>query len=161
MKELFASPRSLSGLSLALLFFVVPVFAQDLAAATKTDPVVTDLSGTWQVKMALPAGEKPGESGEKIYTLQVEGTEKVAIRSPDQGPLEVTDVLVSGGDLQIYFNYSPVKGEPGNSVELKGSVDEKGNLAGTWQFLVTGQSGEWTAVGKGTRGVPPQAMSRS
>ena len=116
--------------------------------------MVTDLSGTWQVKMALPAGEKPGESGEKIYTLQVEGTEKVAIRSPDQGPLEVTDVLVSGGDLQIYFNYSPVKGEPGNSVELKGSVDEKGNLAGTWQFLVTGQSGEWTAVGEGNAGRP-------
>jgi len=154
MKELFASHRSLSGLSLALLFLVIPVFAQELAASTKTDPAPTELSGTWQVKMALPAGEKPGESGEKIYTLQVEGTEKVAIRSPDQGPLEVTDVLVSGGDLQIYFNYSPVKGEPGNSVELKGSVDEKGNLAGTWQFLVTGQSGKWTAEGDRAAGRP-------
>ena len=154
MKELFASHRSLSGLSLALLFLVVSVFAQELAASTKTDPVPTELSGTWQVKMALPAGEKPGQSGEKIYTLQIEGTEKVAIRSPDQGPLEVTDVLVSDGDLQIYFNYSPVKGQPGNSVELKGSVDEKGNLAGTWQFLVTGQSGKWTAEGKGNAGRP-------
>ncbi len=154
MKELFASHRSLSGLSLALLFLVVSVFAQELAASTKTDPVPTELSGTWQVKMALPAGEKPGQSGEKIYTLQIEGTEKVAIRSPDQGPLEVTDVLVSDGDLQIYFNYSPVKGQPGNSVELKGSVDEKGNLAGTWQFLVTGQSGKWTAEGDRTAGRP-------
>jgi|ETNmetMinimDraft_18_1059904.scaffolds.fasta_scaffold00009_42 AGCS family alanine or glycine:cation symporter len=154
MKELFASHRSLSGLSLALLFLVVSVFTQELAASTKTDPVPTELSGTWQVKMALPAGEKPGQSGEKIYTLQIEGTEKVAIRSPDQGPLEVTDVLVSDGDLQIYFNYSPVKGQPGNSVELKGSVDEKGNLAGTWQFLVTGQSGKWTAEGKGNAGRP-------
>ena len=81
MKELFASPRSLSGLSLALLFFVVPVFAQDLAAATKTDPVATDLSGTWQVKMALPTGEKPGESAGKIYTLEVEGADEVSIRS--------------------------------------------------------------------------------
>ena len=154
MKELFASPRSLSGLSLALLFFVVPVFAQDLAAATKTDPVATDLSGTWQVKMALPTGEKPGESAGKIYTLEVEGADEVSIRSPGQGELEVTDALVSGGDLQIYFNYSPVKGGPGNSVELKGALDEKGNLAGTWQFLVTGQSGEWTAVGEGNAGRP-------
>ncbi|MEC9030696.1 MAG: alanine/glycine:cation symporter family protein [Planctomycetota bacterium] len=154
MKELFAFPRSLSGLSLALLFFVVPVFAQDLAAATKTDPVATDLSGTWQVKMALPTGEKPGESAGKIYTLEVEGADEVSIRSPGQGELEVTDALVSGGDLQIYFNYSPVKGGPGNSVELKGALDEKGNLAGTWQFLVTGQSGEWTAVGEGNAGRP-------
>ena len=148
MKVFSASLRSLSWISLAfLLLFAVPVLSQDPAAATK-------LSGTWQVKMALPTGEKPGESGEKIYTLEVEGADKVSIRSPGQGELKVTDVLVSGGDLQIYFNYSPVKGEPGNSVELKGALNEKGNLAGTWQFLVTGQSGAWTAVGEGNAGGP-------
>ncbi|MEC7922234.1 MAG: hypothetical protein VX496_02425, partial [Planctomycetota bacterium] len=152
MKVLFASYRSLSWLSLVLLFLVIPVSAQEPAAATKTDPVPTELSGTWQVKMALPAGEKSTSGLEKIYALQVEGTEKVTIQSPDQGALEVTDVLVSGGDLQIYFNYSPVKGEPGNSVELKGTLDEKGHLSGTWQFLVTGQSGEWTAEGEGNAG---------
>ncbi len=149
MKVPFASYRSLSWLSLVLLFLVTPVFSQEPAAAAKTDSVSTQLSGTWQVKMALPAGEKSTPGVEKVYALQVEGTEKVTIRSPDQGALEVTDVLVSGGDLQIYFNYSPVKGEPGNSVELKGTLDEKGHLAGTWQFLVTGQSGEWTAEGEG------------
>ena len=53
---------------------------------------------------------------------------------------------MQGDALQVYFDYSPVKGEPGNSVELKGALDEKGNLSGTWQFLVTGQSGEWTGV---------------
>ncbi len=148
MKAPFLSDRKLSWMILAVLFIAAPVFSQEPGDGAGS----SELTGTWHVKMALPTGEKPAEAEEKLYILKVEGADKAGIRDPDQGELKVTDVLVQGDALQVYFDYSPVKGEPGNSVELKGALDEKGNLSGTWQFLVTGQSGEWTAVGKGAAG---------
>ena len=142
MKAPFLSDRKLSWMILAVLFIAAPVFSQEPGDGVGS----SELTGTWHVKMALPTGEKPAEAEEKLYILKVEGADKAGIRDPDQGELKVTDVLVQGDALQVYFDYSPVKGEPGNSVELKGALDEKGNLSGTWQFLVTGQSGEWTGV---------------
>ena len=148
MKAPFLSDRKLSWMILAVLFIAAPVFSQEPGDGVGS----SELTGTWHVKMALPTGEKPAEAEEKLYILKVEGTDKASIRDPDKGELKVTDVLVQGDALQVYFDYSPVKGEPGNSVELKGVLDEKGNLSGTWQFLVTGQSGEWTGVGEGGAG---------
>ena len=142
MKAPFLSDRGLSWLILVVFFIAAPVFSQEPGDGAGS----SELTGTWHVKMALPTGEKPAEAEAKLYILKVEGTDKASIRNPDQGELKVTDVLVQGDALQVYFDYSPVKGEPGNSVELKGALDEKGNLSGTWQFLVTGQSGEWTGV---------------
>ena len=148
MKAPFLSDRGLSWLILVVFFIAAPVFSQEPGDGAGS----SELTGTWHVKMALPTGEKPAEAEAKLYILKVEGTDKASIRNPDQGDLKVTDVLVQGDALQVYFDYSPVKGEPGNSVELKGALDEKGNLSGTWQFLVTGQSGEWTGVGEGGAG---------
>ena len=136
MKAPFLSDRGLSWLILVVFFIAAPVFSQEPGDGAGS----SELTGTWHVKMALPTGEKPAEAEAKLYILKVEGTDKASIRNPDQGELKVTDVLVQGDALQVYFDYSPVKGEPGNSVELKGALDEKGNLSGTWQFLVTGQS---------------------
>ena len=148
MKAPFLSDRKLSWMILAVLFIAAPVFSQEPGDGVGS----SELTGTWHVKMALPTGEKPAEAEEKLYILKVEGADKAGIRDPDQGELKVTDVLVQGDALQVYFDYALVKGEPGNSVELKGALDEKGNLSGTWQFLVTGQSGEWTGVGEGGAG---------
>ncbi len=151
MKAPFPSLRSLLWLSLLACLVVAPVFSQEDGREDGVPAASPDLTGAWNVKMALPSGEqakdgKPVEAAEKLYILTVEGASKASILSPDQVTLKVTDVLVQGGSLQVYFDYSLAEGEPGNSVELKGGLNEAGQLSGTWEILVAGKSGQWTAT---------------
>ena len=156
MKSPSWSEKNLSWLILAVLLTAVPIIAQDPVAASGVDTGSSGLAGTWYVKMALPvkekpaeekpAEEKPAEPKQRLYILTIEGTDKASIRDPDEGEFKVTDVLLQVGALQVYFDYPLVEGEPGNSVELKGELDEKGALSGGWEILVAGKSGEWSAT---------------
>jgi AGCS family alanine or glycine:cation symporter len=151
MKAPFPSCRGLLWLSLLACLVAAPVFSQEDGREDGAPAASPDLTGAWNVKMALPSGGqakdgKPVEAAEKLYILTVEGAGKASILNPDQGKLKVTDVLVQGGSLQVYFDYPLAEGEPGNSVELKGELNEAGQLSGTWEILVAGRSGQWTAV---------------
>ena len=168
MKSPSWSEKNLTWLILAVLFLAAPVFSQDPPADSKAGAESSGLSGIWRAKIALPAGKKPAGASEKEYILTLDDNgaqDKATIYVPGESAvtfdeLKVTDVLLQDDALQVYFNYSPVKGELENSVELKGKLDEKGNLSGTWQFLVTAQSGEWTAArkdGGGGGGAAPAA----
>ncbi|MEC8896638.1 MAG: alanine/glycine:cation symporter family protein [Planctomycetota bacterium] len=154
--------KNLTWLILAVLFLTAPVFSQDPPADSKAGAESSGLSGIWRVKIALPGGEKPAGASEGRHTMSLTlddngAQDKATIYVPGESAatfdeLKVTDVLLQDDALQVYFNYSPVQGEPENSLELKGTLDEKGHLSGTCQFLVTVQSGEWTAEGGGNTG---------
>ena len=151
MKSPSCCEKNLSWLILAVLLTAVPIVAQDPVADSGADTGSSGLAGTWYVKMALPvkekpAEEKPAEPKQRLYILTLEGTDKASIRDPDEGEFKVTDVLLQVGALQVYFDYPLVEGEPGNSVELKGELDEKGALSGDWEILVAGKSGKWSAT---------------
>ena len=156
MKASFLSFRRLSWLVPVVFFIAAPIFSQEPESGSNVKDASAELVGAWHVKMALPVGEKPAVAEEKLYVLNVGGADKASIRDPDKGELKVTDVLVQGGSLQVYFDYSYVEGEPGNSVELKGELDEAGKLSGTWEILVAGKSGQWTATAMAEKdGAPP------
>ena len=173
MKASAWSERILCLVILAVLFLAAPVFAQDSVADSKVEAESPGLSGIWRVKIALPGGEKPAGASEDhhtmILTLDDNGAQdKATIYVPGESEftfdeLKVTDVLLQDDALQVYFDYSLVKGDPENSVELKGKLDEKGHFAGTWQLLVTAQSGKWTATkgggGGGRGGADPAVAS--
>ncbi len=149
MKSSSWSERNLFWLILAVLLTAAPLFAQDPAADSDTDAGSSGFLRTWYVKMALPVPvkekpteEKPTEPEEKLYILTLL---PASIRD-QYGEFQVTNVSLTGGTLQVLFDYSLVEGAPDDIVELKGELDEKGTLSGNWEILVAGKSGEWKAT---------------